>query len=158
MNKDKFTRAVLEPATSGLTCRCSTNWANKPYIGSLPILFGGHLNIYGNINEVTVPCIQKTVRNHDAAPLMFPLLARVVFFVRCAPGCRLGLNWRLVPGSRGTFSWNNCAGVHCEVVHIQQMSDTRLRAWMMTAEMCVRHRSMTCSFAALGWGRGCRHL
>ena len=26
------------PATSGLTCRRSTNWANKPYIGGLPIL------------------------------------------------------------------------------------------------------------------------
>ena len=97
---------------------------------------------------------KKTVRNHDAAPLMFPLLARVVFFVRCAPGCRVGINWRLVPGSRGTFSWNNCAGVHCEVVHIHQMSDARIRAWMMTAEMCVRHRSMTCPFAALGWGAG----
>ena len=25
MNKDKFTKAGFEPATSGLTCRCSTN-------------------------------------------------------------------------------------------------------------------------------------
>ena len=25
MNKDKLTRVGLEPATSGLTCRCSTN-------------------------------------------------------------------------------------------------------------------------------------
>ena len=38
MNKDKLTRAVFEPTTSGLTCRRSTNWANLPYIGGLPIL------------------------------------------------------------------------------------------------------------------------
>ena len=28
MNTEKLTRAGFEPATSGLTCRCSTNWAN----------------------------------------------------------------------------------------------------------------------------------
>ena len=36
MNKEKFTGAGFEPATSGLTCRRSTNWANLPYIGGLP--------------------------------------------------------------------------------------------------------------------------
>ena len=45
MDKAKFTRAGLEPATSGLMCRRSTNWANSPYIGGVPILsislFGG---------------------------------------------------------------------------------------------------------------------
>ena len=45
MNKEKFTRAGFEPVTSGLTCRRSTNRANLPYIGGLPILsmslFGG---------------------------------------------------------------------------------------------------------------------
>ena len=45
MDKEKLTRAGFEPATSGLTCRCSTNWANEPYIGGIPILsislFGG---------------------------------------------------------------------------------------------------------------------
>ena len=35
----KFTRAGFEPATSGLTCRRSTNWANELYIGGLPIFF-----------------------------------------------------------------------------------------------------------------------
>ena len=28
MKREKFTRAGFERATSGLTCRCSTNWAN----------------------------------------------------------------------------------------------------------------------------------
>ena len=45
MNKDKITRAGLEPATSGLTCRGSTNWAIYLSIGVLPMLsislFGG---------------------------------------------------------------------------------------------------------------------
>ena len=31
MNKEQFTRAGLEPATSGLTCRYSTNW-NSPIL------------------------------------------------------------------------------------------------------------------------------
>ena len=34
MNKEKFPRAGFEP----VTCRCSTYWANQPYIGGLPIL------------------------------------------------------------------------------------------------------------------------
>ena len=32
----------------------------------------------------------------------------------------------LVARSHGTLSWNNRAGVHCEVVHIQQMLDNRM--------------------------------
>ena len=45
MNEEKFTWAGLEPATSGLMCQGSTNWAIQPYIGGLHILsislFGG---------------------------------------------------------------------------------------------------------------------
>ena len=34
-NKENLTRVGFEPATSGLTCRRSTNWANSPCIGGL---------------------------------------------------------------------------------------------------------------------------
>ena len=44
MNKDKFTGAGLEPATSGLTCRGSTNWA----IGGLPIL---SMSLFGDASQ-----------------------------------------------------------------------------------------------------------
>ncbi len=38
VNKEKMTEARFEPATIGLTCRRSTNWAIQPYVDGLPNL------------------------------------------------------------------------------------------------------------------------
>ena len=38
MNQKNGIWVGFEPVTSGFTCRHSTNWANLPYIGGLPIL------------------------------------------------------------------------------------------------------------------------
>ena len=48
MNKEKFTRAGLEPATSGLTCRVEPRHVNPEVAGSSPALvnFSLFIQIY----------------------------------------------------------------------------------------------------------------
>ena len=48
VNKEKLTRAGFELATSGLTCRRSTNWANIQNLFDKMIDNDMHTNVYTN--------------------------------------------------------------------------------------------------------------
>ena len=67
MNKEKLTRAGFEPATSGLTRRRSTNWANEPYIGGFPIL---SISLFGGASQKSwnhiLPFSQGSRPSYDA--------------------------------------------------------------------------------------------